>query len=497
MSNEPPARPVVMLGLDGLGPGFLRAPVVASAMPNLRTLLNGSSVGTLRSTLPPYTAPAWTTITTGMRPAAHGVFGFTDREGRPITAEHVALPRVWDHLGAAGGRSIVVNVPITHPPRAVEGVLVSGMPAPPGIAFTAPTALGAELESLGYVVDVAVREGAREPAGALGRLRRMTEARGRAIRLLADREPWDLFAVVFVLPDRLGHPWWKLLVPGDRAYDSRRGMRFRRSVTPALRALDDAIGGLLSAVPSGTSVVVCSDHGFGPLSAEVFFDLELARVGLIGASPSGPARRAAVRLGRSAAGAWLPRSLRRRGASAMSTPAGAWRARTGRPYESGVRLADPTDAGSRAQVRELLLGLCDPEGAPIIRAVVDGDGRDAPDLLCEMGDPTVDLHDGLHAARPWVPRTNVAWGTHTPEGVVAISGPLATGEIRGEAADVTPTLLALLGLRPEGLDGRSLVPMPRAARSVVAAPHPDAPVGYTEEEESAVLEHLRALGYVD
>jgi predicted AlkP superfamily phosphohydrolase/phosphomutase len=495
-----------MLGLDGLAPAFLEAPVVRDAMPNLGALLAGASVGVLRSTLPPYTAPAWTSITTGLRPDRHGVFGFTDREGRPVTGERVTAPRVWDHVGAAGGRSVVVNVPITHPPRPVGGVLVSGMPAPPGTPYTWPSTLAPELEDLGYVVDVPVREGAREPAEAFDRLRAMTEARGRALRLLAAREPWDLLAVVFVLPDRLGHPWWKDLVPGDALYATRSAERVRSEAAACLKALDDAIGELLSTLPSGTGVVLCSDHGFGPLDAELFFDLVLAREGLIDAPAPSALRRAATAVGRSKPGSLLPASVRRRGAAALATaPAGASRsAWTGRPYEAGVRLADPDDAETRGRVTALLEGLRDPNGRPVVRAVhprppstADASTEDAVDLLCEMANPAIDLHDGMHANEPFVRRDRVAWGTHTPEGVVAIAGAGETGAVEGEAADVAPTLLALLGIRPADMDGTSLVAAPDDAR--LAAPSSSAPVeaGPTGADEDAIIEHLRALGYVD
>src|SRR5687768_2072329 len=81
MSNEGvhgPYQRVLMLGLDGLSAAFLRSPLVESTMPNLLGLLRDSSVGSLRSTVPPYTAPGWTSITTGMHPDRHGVFSFTD-----------------------------------------------------------------------------------------------------------------------------------------------------------------------------------------------------------------------------------------------------------------------------------------------------------------------------------------------------------------------------------------------------------------------------------
>jgi hypothetical protein len=68
---------------------------------------------------------------------------------------------------------------------------------------------------------------------------------------------------------------------------------------------------------------------------------------------------------------------------------------------------------------------------------------------------------------------------------------------KGEAVDVAATVLDLLGLRVDGLDGRSLVQTSTEHRAVAAdAVESTAPV-YSDEEEQAVLEHLRGLGYVD
>jgi len=501
-----PSRPVVLLGIDGLGREFLEAPVVAEAMPNLRELLGGSAFGSLASTIPDYTGPAWTTITTGVNPGRHGIFGFTDRAGRPVSDAVVGAARVWDYIGAAGGRSVVVNVPITYPPRPIAGVVVSGMPAPPGVSFTSPSELAGRLEDDGYVVDVAVQEEARETSATLGRLADMTRARGRALVELARRETWDLLAAVFVLPDRLGHPWWKQLVPGHRMYGSRAAARVRRAARAPLGALDDAIGELLGALPSGAAVVMCSDHGFGPLRADVFFDLVLARDGIV----DGPSRRARAmaRVGRLGVARLTPPALHRWARRvAAGEPSRIWRASTGPPYESAVRLAEPDDAALARRITELLLELEDPEGRRIVSAVRPRAGvydgpyvAGAPDLLCRMSDESVELHDGLHAARPWVTRDTVAWGTHRSEGVIAISPPNEARLGGAQAADVTPTVLALGGIEVAGLDGRSLVDVPvttSVAASTQAPPKSLDGSAYSADQEAAVLEHLKGLGYVE
>jgi predicted AlkP superfamily phosphohydrolase/phosphomutase len=304
---------------------------------------------------------------------------------------------------------------------------------------------------------------------------------------------------VFVLPDRLGHPWWKQLVPGDALYDTRAAARIREGATRALKALDRAVGELVASLPSGIAVVACSDHGFGTLRADLFFDLVLADAGL---APRPSAKGAAIaRLGRSRVGRRLPAALRRAGRTA--TAAGdhgvAW---TATPYECGVRLAPDAPAGTAARVTELLLDLPDPDGKPLVASVsargdlYAGEHMDrAPDLLVAMADESVDLHDGVHATSPWVSRHGVPWGTHRAEGVVAVSGQPMRGD--ANAADVAATVLDLLGLTAERLDGNSLVTNVGTHRAVDASVAAHSADGYSADEEAAVLEHLKGLGYVD
>jgi hypothetical protein len=121
--------------------------------------------------------------------------------------------------------------------------------------------------------------------------------------------------------------------------------------------------------------------------------------------------------------------------------------------------------------------------------------------MCEMVDESVGLHNGQHAVTPWVSREDLPWGTHASEGIVAVTGAHAS-DIEGKAADIAPTILALLGLEVEDLDGRSLVPPPPDATRVSGGPAQSAQRVtdedvYTPDQEAAVLEQLRGLGYVD
>jgi arylsulfatase A-like enzyme len=83
---------------------------------------------------------------------------------------------------------------------------------------------------------------------------------------------------------------------------------------------------------------------------------------------------------------------------------------------------------------------------------------------------------------------------------VAVRSAGATEGLDGEAPDITPTILALLGLEVPTLDGKSLIApsAPLAGLSTSTSPDVVRPSpAYSDEQEAAVLEHLRSLGYVD
>ena len=496
---------VLMLGLDGLSAEFMEAPFVRDCMPNLTTLLENSTRGPLASTIPPYTAPAWTTITTGFGPGHHGVFGFTDRTGRPVSSNNVSLPRVWDYVGAAGGRSIVVNVPLTYPAQSIDGLIVAGMPAAPSGAWTYPEDLGSRLDEIagGYVIDEPVIGNPRLEVAA-PRLAEMTVKRGRVVKDLISSETWELFAVVFVLPDRLGHPWWKHLVPGTDLYSTLEAEKTRRALTSSLRALDRSIEDLMAATPSGTITVVCSDHGFGALEADIFFDVVLADAGLIEGGSGRVVRKVARRFAATRLGRAIPRRVIEAGKDRVAS-AGERAAWTAPKYDGAVRLSSNSDSALQETVVELLTGLRDPEGMPVVRKVLtredlfQGDRVDeAAELYPELTREDTELHEGLTADRWWMSRSTEPWGTHRREGVFAIHGAHTSGAATtAEVCDITPTLLAGLGLQVEGLDGRSLLASPRTLTPIDASPRSRDGAEYDSAEEAAVMEHLRGLGYVE
>lgn len=100
---------IVVLGIDGMDPGFLERHW--ADLPNLNSLREEGEFKRLATTTPPQSPVAWSTFITGMKPAGHGVFDFVERD--PDTL----LPRSSMGQTASGGMSLPIGpylLPLSH-----------------------------------------------------------------------------------------------------------------------------------------------------------------------------------------------------------------------------------------------------------------------------------------------------------------------------------------------------------------------------------------------
>src|SRR5207237_3441662 len=129
----------MIIGLDAASPPLIEKWL--DQLPNLRTLYQSGTHGTLQSIVPPISVPPWQLYATGKKPAKIGVWGFLSigpdrqlRHGR--TTDELGC--LWDTCGKAGLKVGVFNIPGTYPPYPVNGFMVSGFPTPPGKAWAYP-----------------------------------------------------------------------------------------------------------------------------------------------------------------------------------------------------------------------------------------------------------------------------------------------------------------------------------------------------------------------
>src|SRR4051794_1036955 len=200
--NRQPATRVVVIGLDCAEPSLV-FDRFADRLRHLTRLRREGLWGKLRSCDPPITVPAWMSMMSSKDPGTLGYYGFRNRADRSYekmtTATSLAVrePLLWDYLGGAGKRVILIGVPQTYPPRPVNGMLVTDF-LTPSIAsnYTHPPELKQEIAGLPdvhpYEFDVS---DFRTPDKGKIRdaLARMTDKRFALAGHLLTTKPWDFF----------------------------------------------------------------------------------------------------------------------------------------------------------------------------------------------------------------------------------------------------------------------------------------------------------------
>lgn len=275
MSDSKNTRRVFCIGLDGGTWSILRPLMEAGRMPHLAALAQAGCSGVLHSTIPPITPAAWSTFMTGCNPGKHGIFDFQgyDRHTRKsfyVNATSLRVPTLWQWLSQHGKRVAVVDLPVTYPPPAINGAVISGLMTPGRDAvFTHPPALRQELEShLGHEWPLLKEEdenwGRHRNNGEFLRLmRRYLDSRIQAMHFLFQKEKWDFSFLQLQCVDFLQHPLWKHL---DSSHPAFQKARHEETVAQFFAPLDDALGEICAAARATlgeeTLLLALSDHGF-------------------------------------------------------------------------------------------------------------------------------------------------------------------------------------------------------------------------------------------
>jgi predicted AlkP superfamily phosphohydrolase/phosphomutase len=264
---------LLVLGLDGATFDVLLPLAEKGELPAIKKLMEGGAWGRMRTVIPPGTGPAWSSIVTGLDPSSHGIFDIIVRARDSynlafLNGASLRAPAVWDIVGKFGGKVIVLNVPMTYPPRRVNGHLVTGLLTPLGSSqYTHPPELAAEIKALApsyRIVPQKVYSSGR--AGEfLGELREVLENKRVVLKDLLGREDWKFAMEVFSETDFLQHALWHLMDEKHPRHDPDEARRFADGVYDIYRRLDSIVGEALEMLGEDDSVMLVSDHGAGPL----------------------------------------------------------------------------------------------------------------------------------------------------------------------------------------------------------------------------------------
>ena len=500
------ANRVLVVGWDGADWDVLDPLLAAGELPALGELMSRGQRGVSRSCLPSHSWAAWPTFLTGRDPGGHGVFDILEYKPgamlrAPVSWRSILAPTWPERVSEAGKRTLLVNVPLTYPPPAIRGVVISGGVVPPRRTFSHPADTGPRLN---WPINGGSWTTFRgRPVELVDDLEGLTRRRAAAVRSLLDEETWDVACAVFVSTDRAQHCLLEYVHPGHPRYPDAVGTAVAERVRGLYRLLDQELASLLERADDDDLVVLMSDHGHHPCTRAVSMNKVLEHAGFLRFAPGSRlvnllswgrvrsvARAVYDRLGIHGR-VKLPTppvdwSKTRAYTSVVSTGEGVSINMVGREPNGIVARNDYERV--RDEVADALLSFTDPDtGSRPIGAVrrkeevLSGAYLDrAPDLLLEPGQ----LYSLSHARR-MVEEADWLSGDHRPEGIYVMAGP---GVPVGRGAEIQlsdfPHLItAALGLSADG-DLNSAAPSQRAR-------------AYSEEEERLVEERLRGLGYLE
>jgi predicted AlkP superfamily phosphohydrolase/phosphomutase len=482
---------ILVAGLDCAAPELL----LREDLPNIRRLMAAGVYGRLESVIPPITVPAWMCMSTSRDPGSLGVYGFRNRVDHSYDGMRTADARsfkavtLWDQVAMQGGRSVLVGVPPSYPPRRMNGVSVGCFltPDPRTDVYTHPASLAQRIRALvgDYPVDVKgfrTEDKARLHADIL----EMTRKHFEVVRHLLTTETWDYFHFVEIGLDRIHHGFWKHHDPRHPRHDP--GSPYRDVIRDYYRLLDHEIGTVLELLDADTLVLVVSDHGARPLDGGFCVNEWLAREGylVLRGRPTEVTPFEALDVDWGRTRAWS---------------SGGYYARVflnvrGREPEGAI---DPKDyADVRTELAERLAATVDPEGRPLgtrvfrpeeIYARVEGV---APDLIVHFGDLAWRAVGGVGYGHVHVQENDTGPDdcNHAQFGAFVLAGPgvpEAGEHASAHLLDIAPTLLEGAGYDvPPQMQGRSLVTgLPDGTRAPAAAAGDD-----------LVRERLKGLGYL-
>lgn len=277
---------VLVIGIDGATFDLLKPWAEAGDLPNLAQMMAEGVHGPLESTIPPVTAPAWSTFATGVNLGKHSVFDFIRPMGGQydlVNATSIRAPTLWKILSEAGRKVGTMNVPVTYPPQPVNGFEIGGMLSPVSGSFTYPANLLDRYEGKlkPYRIAPHVQYKPGNETEFIDDLLDLVERRSAyALQLMADY-PYDFLMFHFQATDNMQHAFWKFVDPTHPRYDPQAAARFGPGLKQLYQRVDDAIGQMRDRLTDDATVIVMSDHGFGSLHYVVNLNLFLLDQGLL------------------------------------------------------------------------------------------------------------------------------------------------------------------------------------------------------------------------
>ncbi|RMD65099.1 hypothetical protein D6833_03455 [Candidatus Parcubacteria bacterium] len=269
---------VFVISIDGVPYSFMREHIDKGLFPNFKRFLDRGDFKRMNSVQPTISSVAWSSYMTGKNPAKHNIFGFVDQKPGTHdifipTAVNMSSDTIWEIMSRAGKRVFVMNVPVTYPPRPVNGIMIGCFLCTQIEKIASPPAVAAELKKMGYKIDADAWIARQDLDKFLDEVNIALEKRVQAMYHFMDKEDWDFFQTHIMETDRMNHFFWEHMEHDDPKY-AKAFFKFYQRVDEVLGEVEEKLG-------EDVEFIVLSDHGFCTIKKEVYLNNYLAEAGVL------------------------------------------------------------------------------------------------------------------------------------------------------------------------------------------------------------------------
>lgn len=496
---------LLVIGLDGTSCDLINQFKLEGFLPTFSKLINEGSFYSLSSTTPPHTAPGWVSSLTGVNSGGHGIYQFWDTQspsyvGKFMGSNDIGVPFIWKILNESGYDTGLINIPMTHPPKEVNGYMLT-WPLSNTLSYCYPTDLIKEIAAHQghYASDLVTMFNG--DVNYNNEALEITRKRLQTIKYLVQNKPVDFFMTVFTEIDRVSHFYWHYMVDNDCNAGLRDAIRNIYIET------DKVLGEIHELLDEDTTLMIYSDHGFEQGIIDFYVQTYLMQVGL-------------MQLKKESSNYvlkdnWFEHKHNNEiytvdwgGTIAYMAAPGSYGININLKGRQDKGIVEPSDYEAVCQkvIEQLKLVINPLDNKPLFKEVVKSSsiyngnlGQSAPDIIMIPENWGIMVHHKITDGELFNLDPEQK-GMHSMDGIFLMYGNGVKNfshKPPQDLCDITPSILDLFDIQiPSYIEGKSIFSLQEKKDTNIPSELVSTQSNYSDEEQGEIKERLKNLGYL-